>query len=332
MNIELSEVLNQDRRMVEWANRVANRLELSEEDKAISSAVEGYIKKIDKTNSTQAREALSELIVKIVEPEIFQAPSEILESMFNISSIGEFDTAKIYKSPKNLLIARESVARTGNVKKSYIDYTRGLVVEKHLQLETEMKLSDLRRQGAFQVAKIVEFAIDAFENQKFSIIMGYLDELITDGGENYVECTSEITQEGMDEFNGYLDDHSEGQQPVIIGLSSTLRPISNFAGYEKSDRTKDYFNNYSVATRYRDSLIASIKAGRKMGNGETLLPKDRLFGVAGKVGELYTKGELRILSETDINSETIHLKLTGVEFGFCITELEKIAKLAVDND
>ena len=47
------------------------------------------------------------------------------------------------------------------------------------------------------------------------------------------------------------------------------------------------------------------------------------------VTSMYTKGELRVLSEEDINREVIHLKFTGVEFGVCITDLDKIAKLEI---
>lgn len=329
MNIELSSMLNEKGRMLDWARNVAGRVALSEADIEISKEVEGFIEKIDKVNSDEARVALSEFIIKVVEPEVFDTPQAILDYMFNTSSTGEFDKVAVYNSPKNTLVARESVARTGNVKKSYVDFTKGNVVEKHLQIETEVKLSDLRRQGAFGVAELVLFAIEEFNRKKFSLILEHIDSLIVNGGENYFEASGEISLGAMDSLNGYLDDNCFDGEPVIAGLSKTLRPISNFQGYEKSDKTKDYFNNASVADRFRDSIIASVKAGQKQGNGETLLPADKIFGFAGKVGEQYTKGELRSLSETNINSEKIHLKLTGVEFGFCITDMTKIAKLAL---
>lgn len=329
MNIELSSVLEKDGRMVDWAHRVYNRMELSEEDVEISSAVEGFIKDIDKKNSSSAREALSELIIKVVEPQVFNAPYELLDELFATSSTGEFDKVTIYNSPKNTLVARESAARTGNVKKSYIDFTKGNVVEKHLQIETEIRMSDLRRQGAFGVAQLIQFAIEEFQAKKFAMILAHVDSLIVNGGDNYVECAGELTQEGLEDLNAYVDDNCFEGQPVIAGLSSVLRPIATFAGYEKSEATKEYFNNASVATRFRDSAIVSVKAGKKMGNGEALLPKNRLYGFAGKIGEMYTKGEMRNLTETNINDETIHIKLTGVEFGFCITDLTKVAKLAI---
>lgn len=43
--------------------------------------------------------------------------------------------------------------------------------------------------------------------------------------------------------------------------------------------------------------------------------------------EMYTKGQMRVLTTADNNSETIDLKFTGVEVGFCIDKLDKIAKL-----
>ena len=68
--------------------------------------------------------------------------------MFTFNSHGEFDKVEVRGSYKNTLVAHESAARTGNVDKSYIDFTVGNVVEKHLQIETEIPMSNLRRDGA----------------------------------------------------------------------------------------------------------------------------------------------------------------------------------------
>lgn len=43
--------------------------------------------------------------------------------------------------------------------------------------------------------------------------------------------------------------------------------------------------------------------------------------------EMYTKGEMRVLTTSDNNSETIDIKFAGVEVGFSIDKIEKIAKL-----
>lgn len=44
---------------------------------------------------------------------------------------------------------------------------------------------------------------------------------------------------------------------------------------------------------------------------------------------MYNKGTLRTLTTVDNKSEVIELKFTGVEFGVCFTDLEKVAKIAI---
>ena len=108
-----------------------------------------------------------------------------------------------------------------------------------------------------------------------------------------------------------------------------MRELSRVSGIENyySEAMKDKLNQVSMLEVYNGVQLDSIKAGKKMGNGETLLPKDVVIGVAGKIGEMYTKGEMRSLVTNDNNNETISLKFTGVEFGVCIDKIEKIAKL-----
>lgn len=329
--LELSQVIEQDGRMKNWAYKMVNKQELSEEDKAISQEVNGFIKKVDKLGSATASEAIAEFITKIVEPEIFSEPTEVLEAIFNSGSYGEFDKINITKSPKNTLVARESAARTGNVDKSYLDFKVGNVVEKHLQIETEIKLSDLRRQGALAIAQYVVYAIEAFNSKKFNIILNHVSDLIKSGGENYFECTGNLTKQAIDDFTGYLYDNCFEGEAEVVGLSSAIRQIYSATGIVDymSDAMKGELNNLSILKMYNGSYLVPIKAGKTLGDGSKLLPEKTLFGFAGKVGEMYTKGELRTLQDVDIDREVIDLKFTGVEFGFSITQLEKVAKLVI---
>ncbi|MGL5646833.1 MAG: hypothetical protein ACRDDY_03195, partial [Clostridium sp.] len=302
------------------------RVELSEEQKEISKAVNEFAQSIYKTGTVNTE--LSQFLIKVIEPEVANAPSEILSMLFNEGEIGEFDEQGVYASPKNTLVARASAARTGNVDKSYIDFTRGNKFTEHLQIETEIKMSDLRRDGALTIAQLVVYAIDAFNNKKFNLIFDHVDGLIQ-GGDQLITSAGTLTQEAMDKFAGYLEDR--GNAPVIVGLSTVLRGIKNMSGYENfmSENMKDKLYAASILEMYNGVNLASVKAGVKLGDGSSILPEGRLFGIADKIGDVSMKGELRALQTVDNNREVIELKFTGFEFTCVITDIEKLAELNI---
>lgn len=319
-----------------WAKKVygnsisANgaKQELSEEEVAFSNVINDMVGKAWKFNSTQAKETIAEVIVKIIEPEIFNAPNEILDALFADGTYGEFDKMRVEGSYKNTLVARENALRTGNVDKSYIDFTRGTSKETHLQIETEYPMSNLRRDGAVGVATLTMFALQEFEARKFSILIGWLDSALV-GGTNVFEYTGSMTKTAVDDFTGYLSDYCFEGIPQAIALSNTMRELSRVSGMENfySTAMKDKINVATMLDIYNGTALNSIKAGKKMGDGNTLLKKDVVLGLAGKIGEKYTKGAMRSEVINDGNSEIISLKFTGVEFGIRIDDLTKVAKL-----
>jgi hypothetical protein len=315
----------------DWASHVYNKVELSEEEKAFSEVVNDMVQQAYKFGKTEAKESIAELVGRIIEPEVFSEPNEILAQIFSSGSYGEFDKIRIAKSPKNTLIARQSAPRTGNVDKSYIDIAVGTVYEEHLQIETELKMSDLRRDGALGVATLAMFAIEEFNRAKFKSILNYVDTLITAGGENYFTCTGALTKTAIDDFTGYLDDNCFNGRPEVIALSNKIRELCTIADMKDfySNEMKNTLNDVGSLPVYRNNLLVGIKAGMKNGKGEKLLPTDRLFGFSGVAGEVYTKGEMRTLATNDNNNETISLKFTGVEFGVMIDKPEKIAKIEI---
>lgn len=332
MHMELAEYMKQYRAMRTWAEKVVARskdksIELSEEEVNISAEVDKFAKEI--SMSGLGNVALSQFLTKVLEEEVYNAPSELLDIILDQGEIGEFDDIGLVGSPKNTLIARESAPRTGNVDKSFIDFTRGTKFSKHLQIETEIRMSDLRRDGALTIAQLTVFAIDAFENARFKFVFGSIDDLITSGGGNYFEAAGRLTKDAMDGFAGYVEDY--GTNGVIVGLSTTLRPIKNMDGYDKfmSEEMKNKLYTASILNQYNGINLGSIKASQKMGDGTTLLPSNKLYGLADKIGFMNMKGALRVLQTPDNNREVIELKFTGYEFIYAFTNLEKIAKLAI---
>lgn len=269
-----------------WAKNVYSGVALSEEEKAFSAAMNDVVSRAWKYGSTQAKEEIAEVVLKIIEPEIFAAPNELLNEMFTFNSHGEFDKAEVRGSYKNTLVAHETAARTGNADKSYIDFTVGNVVEKHLQIETEIPMSNLRRDGALGVATLAVFALQEFEAKRFALIMNYIDTLLT-GGDNVVEYSGAITKSAVDEFTGYLCDNCFEGIPSAIGLSTTMRAVCKVTGMENwySEAMKDKVNVSTILDIYNGTNLAQVKAGKKMGNGETLLPADLVIGFAGKIGK-----------------------------------------------
>ena len=104
-----------------WAKNVYSGVALSEEEKAFSEAMNDVVAKAWKYGNTQAKEEIAEVVLKIIEPEIFQAPTELLNEMFTFNSHGEFDKIEVKGSYKNTLVAHESAARTGNFLESWIN-------------------------------------------------------------------------------------------------------------------------------------------------------------------------------------------------------------------
>lgn len=313
---------------MQWARNVIGKVELSEEEMAFSAHMDDLVKRADKLGSTVAREEIAEVVLKIVEDEIYNLPFELLGEMFDNASYGEFDKIKVRRNYKNTLVAHESAARTGSVQRSYIDFEVGTTVEKHLQIETEIRMSDLRRDGAVGIATLSMMAAAEFEAKKYAIVMDLIDNLLV-GGDNVFTYTGSVTKTAFDDFTSYVVDNSTTGEGSCIGLSNIMRTACRASGVNEwySSAMKDELNAYTMLQMYNGVKLNSISPAKKTGKGETLLPVDTIIGFAGKIGELYSKGDLRVYTTADNSGETISLKFTGYEFGVTINKLDKIAKL-----
>lgn len=269
-----------------WARKMVAKQELSEEEIAFSEKVNATVERLWKYNGDAERTAIAQLVGRIVEPEVFDTPMEILDSIFNdLGRFGEFDIVKVRRSPKNTLVARQSANRSGNVTKSYLDVTVGNTFETNLQIETELKMSDLRRDGALGVAELSLMAIEEFNRGKLNSILNFVDSLITSGGENY--SAGAVTPNAVKDITGYVDDNCFTGKPEVVALSNRLREMCDSMDEKYySDGMKDKFNALATFQELRGCTLVPVKAGKKNGKGETLLPKDRIFGFAGQVGRL----------------------------------------------
>lgn len=323
---EIASLMNENGRMFEWATKVDKQLNLSAEDKDISSVIDAWAKSIGEGRNSNHE--LSEYILKTVVPEVYEVPDALLSAMFNRGTIGEFDDYQVNYTPKNTLVAKEA-AKGGNVDKSYINWEAVKPTWKHLQVETELKYSDLRKNGYKTVAAMTTFAEEALKNKMFYTIFALLDAAIVGGEQAIVAGAANPTQTAMDALSIYLLDR--GSNPMTISLSKYAQAIAKMSGYSSfmSDNMKEEYNRYGLVNFYNGVKIGTISGAHKTGDGQLLVPDKRIYGIADKIGDLDMRGDLRVYETMDNDREAVKLKLTGFEFGISINDISKVAKITL---
>ena len=251
--------------------------------------------------------------------------------MFETDAIGEFDDYVINKTPKNTLVAYES-AKGGNVYKSYIDTSALTPTWKHAQVETEISYAQLRRGGFKNIANMAVFAKEALDNKKIKDVFSALDTAIAGGSQVFAVTGGEsaLTKAVLDKLSLYvLDNLADGDEGIMFGLNKYAQAIANIAGYTSymSDKMKDDYNRYGLVKEYGGCLIGGFSGARKAADGELLVPDKRIFGIAGIIGTICDRGELRVYETLDNNRERVSLKFTGYEYGIKVTNPENVAKI-----
>ncbi|KAF6626952.1 hypothetical protein H6F38_23125 [Paenibacillus sp. EKM208P] len=324
-NTEIASLMQEKGKMYEWASKVGKAASLTSEEKEISTVVDAWAKDIG-TKGSDFDHELSNYIVNVVAPEVYDVPDELLDAMFDRGSIGEFDDKSTIESYKNTLVAYDS-AKGGNVEKSYLDLTVTKPQWKHKQVETEISYADLRRNGFKTVASLTTFGSEALKNQMFYDIFSLIDAVIA-GGEQVINAGGATTNiAAMDALQLYLSDR--GSNPLAISLSKYTQQIARMDGYQSfmSEEMKNNLNRYGLVNFYNGVRIGHISGAQLTGKNEKLLPDKRIFGIADKIGTLDMRGDLRVYETFDNNREQISLKITGFEFGTNINKIDKVAKI-----
>lgn len=322
---EIAEIMLKDNTTATWAKKVKHNIELSNEENEITQVVDAWAKDIG-YGRTSAYE-LSQFLAKSVQPEVYNAPSEILSQMFDEDGLGEFDDYKADIAPKNTLDAIEA-GKNGSVDKSFIDYKALRPTWTHLQIETEVSMEKLRKGGYLAVADITALASEAFLNKKFSKVFSVVDQAII-GGERAIVSNGSLVKTALDDATRYLLDRDGNA--VLLGLSEILYPVTEISGFQPflSQNMLDQINENGLLGKYKGVKLVPISSGKRMGSGEKLLPTNKLIGIAGKIGSLTNRGEMRVLQTPDNKREVIELKFTGVEFGTAIYDIDKINKVTI---
>lgn len=320
--VEISSVNSSDVR--EWASAVNLGRKLTEEQKNISESVDAWAKSLAKGNDGNSE--IAAFISKTMEDTTYNYEQNPLNMMLDEDSVGEFDDYEIVKKPKNTLLAYE-VPRGGNVDKSYIDFSAIRPTWKHLQVETEIKYSDLKRNGFKSIATLTEFAQEALLNKKLAV--AYNAALAAHGAPTISISggATALTKTAMDELSLFvLDSVEAGDTPFVFGLNKYAQAIANMTGYTSfmSDKMKDDYNKFGLVKEYGGMLIAGFSANKKTADGNTVIPNQKLIAVAGKCGVMAERGELEIFQTPNNNAEKYDLKFSGADFGVLITKPEKV--------
>lgn len=331
MAIELSAILSEKNRFSEWASKVTYKsTNLDDKDKEISKTVDAWVKSLGSTGDPA--QEIAQLVRKTITLDTVEAPSALIDRMFNTDSIGEFDDVYGEVDPKNTIQVYEG-GRGGNVDRSFIDHKVLRPSWTTLIAETDVSLKALRSGGYKTVAKLINDINEALEMKKISLIFNKIDAAKTVGSAGCIQETSTLpTAVSGDMLAEYLLDVTTGETPVMFGVNKYIQALSKLAGGTSygSDAMKERYNQTGFLANYAGCELLGFSGQRKLPNGSLVVPDKRVFGVAGKIGDCITRGSSNVFQSTDIDSEKIHIKVSGYEFGVMFTDLSKVGKIIVE--
>lgn len=325
---EISELMNKDGVLFDVAEKVEYKRDLTSEEKEIAEISNHWCREIGETGKDPDC-TIAEFVNRTVQEELYNAPDELLDQIFDRGSIGEFDDTEGIRDLKNTLVAHEA-AKGGNVDRSYIDLSVVKPIWKNRQVETDISYVDLRKNGFKAIATLTTFMKEACQNALFYDVFSMADAAVT-GGEQLIDAQSATpTMEAMDKLSLYLNDR--GSDNVIITLNKyaqAIRRMPNFAQY-LSDSMKDDFNRYGLVKTYDGIGVAGISGARKTGTGNLMLPEKRIYGISEKLGNLDMKGEIHTYQDMNNQGEKVHLMLKDFTYGVMLTHIENFAKITLN--
>lgn len=326
LRTEVAEVMNQEGKMFEIAQKSTYNLSLTNEEKEIAQICDAWVKEVAEKGDNDKE--IAAFIKRTVNDEVYNAPDELLDLMFDRGTVGEFDDYEVTKTPKNTLHAYEA-AKGGTVDRSWIDFTQLAPTWRNRQVEFELPYVEMRRQGFKSIALLTNYAVEALRNAQFYDIFTAVDAAITGGEQLINETTANPTQVSMDALSLYLTDRDPNA--VAVTLTKYAKAIGRMEGYAEymSDAMKNDFNRYGLVKLFDGIGIAGISAAKKLANGNLLIPDKRIFGVAGKIGTIDQKGETHVYEDFDNSNEKLKIKIADFTYGYAITNIDNVAKIVL---
>ena len=324
LRTEVAELIKVPGFTYDLAEKVQYKRVLTNEEKEATQVMDAFVRDLAENNDPQRE--IAALVKKTIQEENYDH-DELLEAMFDIGSIGEFDDVEIAKYGKNTLIVHEA-AKGGNVDRSYLDVSVLRPTWRNAQVETDLSYADMRRNGFKSVANLTTYMNEALRNHRFKTIFEMIDAAIT-GGEQVIAVTGKNpTVEAMDQLALYLTDR-DASNAMTVSLTKYAQQIARMEGYSDfmSNDMKNEFNRYGLVNFYSGVRIAAVPAAHKMGDGSLMIPDRRIFGVAGKIGTLDQRGDVHVYENADNNNEVLHIKVSDYTYGVAITDIDNVAKI-----
>lgn len=314
--------------MFDLAYRTNHGMQLTDDERDVQAALDARFKEIGASGHDRDHE-IAAFVQKVVNEELYNTPDELLDMMFDQGTIGVNDDFELITTPKNTLIAYEA-ATGGNVPRSFLDVTVMTPTWHNRQIETDISYADLERNGWKSVSQITEYATAALKNRMFCDIFETIDAAIQSGADNYLNETGKMpTQATMDWLALYIQDRADNGGS-IIGLSKYIQAASKLTGFVSDDMINQV-NRTGRLGVYDGVSLVPISSAKKLGDGSKMIPDLRLFGVAGKIGTLNMKGDVKIYQDADNNREAYHLMFKNFTYGYAFNDsaLENIAKVVL---
>lgn len=320
--------------MYELSCKTNSGMKLDNVESDAVAELDNHFKAIGKSGHDKDHEIAS-FVQKVINEEVYNAPDELLDGMFDRGSVGEFDDFESVVMPvKNTLVAHEA-AKGGNVDRSFLDISVVKPIYKNRQVETDLSFADVRRNGWKSIALLSEYAVAALKNALFYDVFSMIDNGITSGAENYInETSTRPTQASMDALALYIQDRRDmangNGRGQIVALSKYVQAASKLTGFVSDDIVNEVHLNGALGM-YDSVPMYGISGAKKLGDGSLLIPDKRIYGIAGKVGSLQMKGDINVYQHEDTNKELFHLKFADFTYGVALdkTSLDMCAKIVL---
>lgn len=327
LNLEFAEVVEKSGSSVfDIAEKVTYNRSLTAEEKEVYEISDAFVREVGRTGHDRDHE-ISAFVVKTINEELYNAPDELLDTLFTRGSIGEFDQAEYEETIKNTLEVHEA-AKGGTVDRSWLDVSYVKPFTKNYQVETDLSYVDMRKNGFKSVANLTTAMVEALKNKLFFDVFSIVDGAIV-GGDQLITAGGAVpTQAAWDQLSLYLLDRDPSNS-VAVCLSKYAQALGRMTGRQYSEKMMDDFNRYGLVNWADGVRVASISGAKKTGRGELLLPDKRIFGCAGSIGALDMVGETHVYQNEDNYNEKIILQAKDFTASVAITNLENIAKIVL---
>lgn len=131
LKIEVAELMNQPGRVYDIAEKTQYGLVMNSEEKEASQVMDAWARDVIDKNDPERE--IAQFITRTIQDELYNAPDELLSSMFRMGTVGEFDDYQANYIPQNTLVAHEA-AKGGNVDRSYLNFKTITPTWKNLQV------------------------------------------------------------------------------------------------------------------------------------------------------------------------------------------------------